>query len=476
MSNDPDPDPLRRRDKRRRSERGHAPSLLHRRALAPGTVKTTGLPALASALCVALLVSGCSPAGNTPSSLSPRAALAEPDGGADALKMDTGPYAIVPGPPYGTAGDDRFAQGMLESQRIAEVTVGPWEVKPQLVVRDVVEFSAITTGRFYDADSMRGRFADPLPEIAERRGLMAGFASLRRAPAEGSKATAKFWNLQTAVMRFPSREAAAAAAAEMAAADPPPEGASGPRQGVALRGQPAALAALYPLSDGREFVRSFIPDGPFVLYQGSAVQNQGSALQRALSFDAKDLVSSALDLQQRKLENFVPTPADKLAYLPLDPSGFLMARLIGNPSRGGDAPQIIGAWIPAGWVHFEDDPMQAATWLREAGVDWVAQRLSTVYRTRNADTSEALLRQVVEWMRRTAGAKPAGEVPGLPRARCFQRDRGEIFRESPESWQRVLWNFKCAAATGRYVFTVYASSQKDAAQRISAQWRILAGK
>lgn len=433
----------------------------------------TGGKTLAAALCAALLVSGCSSASKD--SALPTVTQTDPDGGADVSKMDTGPYATVPNHPYGNAGDDRFKQGMLESQRIAEVTVGPWAVKPQLIGRGVVDLNAGITGRFEDVDSMRQStaFQDPLPEIAGRRGLMAGFASLRFAHTEDPKATAKFWNLLTAVMRFPTPQAAAAAAAEMAAADPPPAGASGPRQSVQLRAQPTALAASYPLSDGREFLRSFTADGPFVLYQGTAVI-RGTFMQGTMFLDPESVVSAALSAQQTKLKTFTPTPADKLADLPMDPSGFLMSRMLDNPS--GPVPANIGAWTPTGWVHFEDDPPQAATWLRDAGVDWVTQRLSTVYRTRNADTAEALLQKVVAQIRGTAPAKPAGEVPGLPRARCFERDSAAVYDESAATLQRIDWHFKCAADTGRYVFTVYASSQKDAAQRISAQWRILAGK
>lgn len=438
-------------------------------------MRTPRAVALHAALAVALLLSGCSstgkPAAPSPSEAAPLAV----DEGADVAKMDTGPYAIVPTHPYGTAGDDRFKQGILESQRLAEVTVGPWEVKPQLVGRGMVDLTANITGRFANVDLLRQSmaFQDPIPDIAGRHGLMAGFASLRFAPTEDPKAKAKFWNLLTAVMRFPTPEAAAASAADMAAADPPPTDASGPRQDVTISGQPAALVASYPLSDGREFLRAFTPEGPFVLYQG-ATMIPGTFTQGTMFLDPKSVVSLALSDQQTKLRTFAPTPADKLPDLPMDPSGFLMSRMLDNPS--GPVPGNIGAWTPPGWLHFEDDPLVAATWLRDAGVDWIAQRLSTVYRTKNAEAAATLLKNIVTQMRGTAPAKPAGEVPGLPRARCFVRDSAAIFDESPATLQRIDWHFKCAAATDRYVFTVYAPSMKEAAQRISAQWRILAGK
>jgi hypothetical protein len=387
--------------------------------------------------------------------------------------MDTGPYPTLPNHPYSAAGDDRFKQGLLEAQRLAEVTVGPWQVNPALVLRgDVID--AGVTGRFPDVETLRnnGVFQEPLPDIAGRNGLMAGFASLRFAPTADPKSPVKLWSLITAVMRFPDPAAAASAAAQMSAADPPPPMASGPRSEVQLSADPTALAAAYPLSDGRERVSSFTSRGDLVLYQACAMV-PGTLLTGTMFLNPKLVVDGALSKQLSLLTNFTPTPADKLPDLPMDPSGFLMARLLDNPS--GTVPAAIGVWQPQGWLHFENNPMESATRLADAGVDWIGQRLSTVYRTRDDAAAEAMLLEVVKEMRFTAPAKQAGEVPGLPRARCFERPDA-IMAGAAATMQRVDWHYKCAAAVRRYVFTVYADSLNDAAQRISAQYRILAGK
>lgn len=394
--------------------------------------------------------------------------------------MDTGPYMTVPTHPFGTAGDDLQKQGLMESQRLAGVTLGPWQVKPQLINRGDA-LNANSTGRFYDAASMRnsGAFMDPLPDIAGRNGLMAGFSSLRFAPVDDPKSPAKWWSLLTAVMRFPDPAAASAAASQMAAAGTPALATRGSRRELQLVGNSTALAAAYPLSDGRETVTSFTAEREFLLYE-EATMVPGGFLQGTLLLQPDGVVGSALTFQKPKIKSFVPTPVDRLPDLPMDPSGYLMARLLDNPS--GAVPSNIGVWTPQEWLHFEDNPLEAAPWLAEAGVDWVGQRLSTVYRTRNPDTAETLLHKIVEQMRSTPLARPAGEVPGLPRARCFERDIAaapgfiRVEAEAPQTMQRTDWHFKCAAATDRYVFTVYAASQEDAAQRISAQWRILAGK
>jgi len=418
---------------------------------------------------VGLTLAGCSSHTSAPAPLTTTAAADS----ADVAKMDTGPYAISATHPYGTAGDDRFAQGVLESQRLAVVTVGPWQVNPKLILWGSV-LNAGVTGTIPNADAMRNgsMLPGPLPDIAARNGLMAGFSTARLAPAEQGSSplgAPKFWGLQTLVLRFPDPAAAAAAAAQLAAADPQPATATGAGQPVTLQGTPEAVARSYELSDGRTEVHAFTPHNAFVLYQSAVVGSDAP-----LGLSARMLVFDAVADQRRLLDSFVPTPADKLADLPLDPSGALLARTLTNPS--GSIPAMVGTWTPTAWLAFEDNPPAAATILDEAGVDWGAQRLATVYQTKNADSATAMLTKVVDGLRRTEGAKPAAPVPGLPQARCFERGDVEGLQEAAQSWQRIAWRFKCAAATGRYVFTVYAADGRDAQQRISAQWRILAGK
>lgn len=431
-------------------------------------MRTPRAVALHAALAVAVLASGCSSTAHeaTAPSTTPAA-----DGGADVAQLDTGPYATSPSPPVGDAGDNRMARALLESQRIAEVTVGPWQVDRDLTLRGDVLFTATTT-RVADAALMREItvLPDPLPAIAERNGLMAGFSSLRTGPVDsGRDPKGRFVWLHTVVLRFPDPAAASAAAQQMAAADPGPEDSAGPRVAVELPGDnPGAMAAGWPLGDAMEMVGSFTADGPFVLFQSA------TGVTDTISTPAKALAMAALSEQRKKLRDFTPTPADQMAAMPLDPSGVLYARTLGNPA--GSAMAMVGVWRPAGWLHFEDDPLTAAAVFGETGVDWVSQRLATVYRARSADAAEKLLTYVVTGMRGTAPAQPASAVPGLPRARCFERRNVEALRDVPEDWQRVNWRFKCAASTDRYVFTVTAADGPDAMQRISAQYRLLAGK
>src|SRR5207302_10547488 len=101
------------------------------------------------------------------------------------------------------------------------------------------------------------------------------------------------------------------------------------------------------------------------------------------------LVSQALQWQLQRIDQFTPTPVDKLADLPLDPTGQLLAHTLWAPDN--DAPFIIGAWKPRAWLHFEDDPLEAASLFNAAAVDAVAQRLATVYEAGNAEGAASVV-------------------------------------------------------------------------------------
>lgn len=425
--------------------------------------RTTTL--LAAALTAAVTASACS-SGTRPTAAPATSTAAD---SVDLAALDTGPYATTPSHPIGTAGEDRHAQRVLESQRLAAVTVGPWKIDPKLTLwGDVLNVGV--TGRMPDVQTLRDNNVLPegLPEIAERNGFIAGFSTVRLAPADTGGPTPKLWSLQNVVLRFPDEASAAAAAAQMDAADPIPAGATGPRQPVNLSRSPQSLAASFEVGNGMTAARAFTAHKSFLLCQFV------KTVDKFLGVSVGSLIFSAIADQQTLLKDFVPTPVDKLPELPLDPSGRLFARTLDNP--GGSTPAMIGVWDPTAWVTFEDNPPEAAAMFAEAGVDWVAQRLATVYQTRNTEAAEAMLTKVVNVLRRTYPAKPAAEVPGLPRARCFQRENAATLKDTAQSWQRVAWHFKCAAAVDRWVFTVYAGDGKAAQQRISAQYRILAGR
>jgi hypothetical protein len=187
-----------------------------------------------------------------------------------------------------------------------------------------------------------------------------------------------------------------------------------------------------------------------------------------------NLASSALDSQKKRLDQFQPTPLDKLADLPLDPTGQLMAHTLWAPDN--DAPFIIGAWKPRAWLHFEDNPVTSAALFDSAAVDVVSQRLATVYEAGNAEGAAAIVDKFASQIGDETGIEPTDGVQGLPGAKCFERLQGALPKTAAPSWRRIMWHYKCVARADRYAFTAYSTEAADVKQQISAQYRILAGK
>jgi hypothetical protein len=408
------------------------------------------------------VLAGCS---STVTGLAVKAPESSDSDGASVALMDTGAYETAASHPYGTAGADRAGQAVLESQRLADFTVGPWQVDDAIRFRSGVLDTAIT-GVMPDAATIaRAKaLADPVVDVVGAHGLVAGFSTLRVTGRGADQAR----GLQNMVLRFPDPGAAAAAASEMAAKDPGPVGALPPYP-VPIIGHPEALATGYDLADRTHILHSYTARGPYVLVQ------LAQAADKMLGMKLDVLVQGVLNLQTSLIDQFAPTPLDKLADLPLDPTGQLLAHTLQAPDK--KAPSNIGAWKPAGWLHFEDDPVTAATLFTTAGVDAVGQRLATVFQTRNADSATRMADELSATLRASDGIRALPEeVRGLPGARCFERVKDGLPDTAAVSWQRILWHFKCVASADRYAFTTFSAAKEDVMQQISAQYRILAGK
>ena len=437
----------------------------------------------AFAVLASILLASCSPAG-PPS--PPGSAERNRSDGADVALMDTGPYATTPSPPFGAAASDMLGRATLEAHRIAEHTVGPWQADSALTAMPGLMLTNLISP-YPNVDLLRG-VGDVLhPAVVDavaKHRMVAVFSSLRlggvELPLPESLDAPVVPGLQTLVIAFPDPPAAVAAATDMADRDPGPAGGSNPQR-VEVLGHPDARAVSYEVDVDSTVVHSFTPVGTVVLVQVAQAPTDTFIATGRFSPRAISLVQSALIKQKSLIKDYVPTPAGKMADLPLDASGWLLARTLTTPDNR--MPRIVGAWKPSAWLHFEDDPINAAVLFADAGVDWVAQRTATVYQTRNPEAAETMLVRLTAALSATPSVEPTSEVAGLPRARCFRRTEewpasssGAAPPGSAESWLRVGWPVKCAAAAERWVFTVYAETVSDAQQRISAQYRILAGR
>jgi hypothetical protein len=407
----------------------------------------------AQAAVSALMVVGCTATvAGAPVKATDRA---DADGAVVAL-LDTGSYPTAAGSPFGTAG--RVNGALMEAHRMGVDVVGPWQADPTFRQRGPVVDTTIT-GPFPEARLLAQNrvLPDPIADVAAAHGFITGFSSMRTAGP--TKA------LLNVALRFPDVDAAGAAAREMSDkyayedVHPTP---------ITIERHPEAIATLDDIAGGGVIVSSFTARGASVLFQAVHIDD------RTETAAAPRLIALVLDKQEPLIDRFKPTEPAKLADLPKDFTGHLLARTLWAPDNSG--PFIVGVWEPTAWLHFEDDPIKAADLFRSAGVEAVAQRMTTVYQTRDTAGAGQVVEQLAADMRASDGIHPITGITGLPGAQCFARTKTLNEPNPPPSWQRVVWPFKCVARADRYAFTAFSADEKDVKQQMAAQYRILAGK
>src|SRR5690349_13322319 len=291
---------------------------------------------------LALLSAACSSTVDG-SAVKPSGAAAGPS--IDVSKLDVGPYPTQPAQPLGVTGDpDRGV--FVESQRMANNVIGPWEVDP--AVTGWFGFGATVLPNV-------GALAQIGPETfaaaASQHGFINGFASART--AEGQKI------LLNAVLRFADGSAATAAATEFGDIAAKTGEAVQPAQ---IPGHPDTKAASYTQTEGMtgkkwSAVRAFTAHGQYVFMQlAQAVDGMDPAV---------GLVAKTIDLQGPAIDNFRATDPSEFADISLDPTG-LLARTIPVPEK--EATPIQNAtYEQRGALQFQSDPARSAKLFAEVG-------------------------------------------------------------------------------------------------------------
>jgi hypothetical protein len=352
----------------------------------------------------------------------------------DVSKLDVGPYPTQPSPPLGVAADD--ARGLfVESQRMADNVIGPWEVDPAVtgwfgfgatVLPNVAALSQIGPEAFTAA--------------ASQHGFINGFASART--AEGQKI------LLNAVMRFADPGAATAAVTEFG------DIASKTGDGVQpaqIPGHPDTKAASYTQTErstGKKWsaVRAFTAHGQYVFMQlAQAVDGMDPAI---------GLVTKTIDLQGPAIDKFRATDPSEFADISLDPTG-LLARTLPVPVK--EATPIQNAtYEQRGALQYQSDPARSAKLFADTGMDLAAMAKTNVYQTKDAASAPKIVEGFYAELQPTSQqAKP---VNNLPDSRCLQlKDK----------------SFYCLGAADKYAIETTADNLLDAQQQVAAQYAML---
>jgi hypothetical protein len=351
--------------------------------------------------------------------------------------LDVGSYPTTPRPALGVAGSAP-AGIAAEAQQLADFVVGAWDVDPDMVSPYLSSTYLVTA-----PDALEQLGPATIAAAAAQHRMVNGFVSARQVPDRSV--------LVNGVLRFPDPAAATAAAAEMSQA-----GAQQVIQGATptattVPGHPDAVASTYPFTPhGTDrawaAIRSFTPHGPYVLMQ---VAQSIDGLEPAAT-----MVAKAIDLQGPLIDQFTPTPVDKLADVPLDPTGMLVRTI---PAEVGTAPATKNAAYGArGAVHFQSNPVGSATLFEDAGVTVVAMGETNVYEAKDGPSASLVANSFGKEVD-VDGVSPADPVPALPGSRCLQFPQG----------------FYCVASGDRYAIEVQAEQLKDAHQQVAAQYVML---
>lgn len=363
---------------------------------------------------------------------------AAPAGTIDIAQLDVGNYPTKPHAPLGVAGTPQSG-AVIEGQRLANFTTGPWEVNSALT-----GFYANSALVLKNTAAVKFVLPEAMAAAAARYHFITGFFSVRDTP-DG-------FMLENAVLLFPDSDAAAGAAqdfAAAAAAETP-----GPAQPVAVPGHPDTVSLGHPEQrTGRAWtvVRAFTAHKRVLLVQrvDTAVGQDG----------AEETIAAALNRQVPLIDQFTPTDPAAIADLPVDPTG-LLARTL--PVKAEDASVLQRTvYEPRGALHLQPDPVAASTLFADSGLTRLASGGADVYEARDDRAAGALADGL--WARVSSTGKPAAAVEHLPGSRCVDVSVGSQA------------HFVCLVAAGRFVAETQSAHLRDAHQQLAAQYVMLMG-
>lgn len=368
--------------------------------------------------------------------------------------LDTGSYPTKPSDPLGNAGS-REAGAEAEARRMAEAVLVPFEVDISLTK------SGGAAGPLTSADKLTSFFIEDIPvnnaisDAIKGRNLIAGFKDSAESPQ-----TNGLMKLKHLVLRFATPEDAAAAVAAMAdRAEHEVTEYSPARRAQSIPDHPDLRAFSADDKGKRASVFGFLAHGPYALVEFTEGAYRDSNLD-----DAIKLLTATVDKQIPALDDFKPTPVDKLADLPLDPNG-LLARTLPVPKNATNP--AAGIYGPRGALHFMSNAQRSQKLFDDTGMTELARAGATVYQTRDADAATKLADDIISEIGSMSYPSylPDDLVSGLPAARCMKPDKVDTYT-----------NFRCVGTHDRYVIEVGVPGGPEVRRAFAAQYVMLAAQ
>ncbi|WP_280273803.1 DUF7373 family lipoprotein [Nocardia wallacei] len=394
-----------------------------------------------------LLVAGCATDGR------PHAAYPDP------RSLDAGAYSVAPLDEPAN-GNEHYGR-VLESMRMAEVLIDPAEADAALThllgASPMMPLPAPANAAVL--------LANPVRPVLERDGMLAGAAA---AGADvdipsGRPVVGRSRLLTTIVLRFPDAAAAQRAAGDIDAVDAAVNPENVP---VPIPGHPAAHAHWRPT----------VPTLAATIAQGDYVV---SVLAGHTAPDAAvltGLAAKAFDAQFARLRDFVATPRDRLAALPLDLDGMVRRMVPDAPGRWSyPAVMSTSKDLDAGWNALVLGRGVVygtrAAWLwggrkqHDHPVELMANNGFNAL-MRYADPAAA--RRAFDESRRKdtaqTGLRPAPAPGGVPDSVCWESAQPDALK---------MTRFICRLVHDRYTAAIVGRELKTTQQKTAAQYGLL---
>lgn len=403
--------------------------------------------AVAVLLVAVLCLSGCV-------SVRQGTAMRDPDADVRSINpalLDTGPYPTRRRPSVPVAG----GRGpLVEARRMSEVFVQPFEI-----VADLNRPSTLYNGPFTDTLKLISVLPEGISSVVGLHNFVSGFKNETQIDLTDMYRESTVKNMTAALLRFATDADAESAAADLAARSVVPARKLGhsvlpERREVPMPDRPGT-AMFASDDDGIVVALVYARRGPLI----AVYQIQDTSLDSAAA-----IAGRAVELQQKALDGFVPTPVDRLGNLAPDPTG-LLSRVLGDPLPL-PVPRPIdrtGVYSARAALNFASYPERSRILFDSNGVDAVAFGGTTVYQSWSQDAAQ----KVVDFLSRESedrGYTRGDPVANLPGSRCLV--------VSPASKSYRPGHYECLATAGNYAISVIAE-RTDAHQRLAAQYLML---
>lgn len=365
---------------------------------------------------------------------------------ADLDQIRTGPFKTEPvayKPEVNTMGREWLS--LMEGRRLLNYVLHPMDIDPDINVTGKTNiFSTALDIRALD-NGMTDKHKDVFKDNVH---FVAGVTVTK---SNGSVRSPK--DFKVGVLRFDSNAAAESAAQGLHTATLE----SGPRSEHELPSHPTAHASVA----GERSIDAWKSHGIYVIMISAHIPTADTKQLVTLGQKSLEMQTSALDRQQ-------PRPMDDVLDQPVDPENLMRRAMIREVGSSLEYSQYFGLLQPSGMLHYERDPAEARQKFDETGVDMVARRATTVYRTRDLAAAFQLQTFLAKPRKNEAAVNPP---PGIADAQCLRLDEPDPNRN---------YDLLCAVVYDRYVAVVTERSTSLTArvdhalqERTAAQYAIL---